>query len=138
MFQKSKKQSSISQLDNAPINTVIGVDIIFKGDISGGKTIKIDGHVIGNINLENGIIIGENAVITGNIKSESIIIHGRQNGNIECQELIIKNTGNVNGDIETQVIEIEMGGKYNGQLNMNTQLAHTKIKELHDTLSVDN
>lgn len=127
MFNITKKQSQlISQLDNAPISTVIGSDITFKGDISAGQAIKIDGQVIGNIHIDNGIILGEKAIVDGNLKSGSIILYGTLNGNIECKELIIKSTGNVCGDINTQVIEIEMGGKYNGLLSMNPQLVVSK------------
>ena len=130
MFQKNKKQTpSISQLDSAPISTVLGSDITFKGDIIGGQTIKIDGQVFGNVQVENGIILGEKAVVNGNLKSKNIIVYGTTNGNIDCQELILKNSGNVTGDINTQTIEIEMGGKYNGQLNMSPQLRATKSEE---------
>lgn len=118
MFSRNKK-SSISQLDDAPITTVLGHDIVFNGDISGGQTIKIDGQVNGNIEVKNGIILGEKCIINGNIKSENIIIYGTLIGNVECNELMLKSSGNITGDITTQVVEIEMGGKYNGKLNMN-------------------
>lgn len=130
MFQKNKKQNpSISQLDSAPISTVLGADIIFKGDIAGGQTIKIDGQINGNVSVENGIILGEKAVVNGNLESKNIIVYGTTNGNIKCQELILKSTGNVTGDINTQTIEIEMGGKYNGHLNMSPQLVVSKTDE---------
>lgn len=130
MFNKRKHNSStISQLDNAPISTVLGADITFTGDITGGQTIKIDGQVNGNINIENGIILGERAIINGNIKSENIIVYGTLNGNIECKELILKSSGNISGDINTQNVEIEMGGKYNGLLNMSPHLTALSKKE---------
>lgn len=133
MFQKGKKQnSSISQLDSAPISTVIGADIIFRGDITGGQTIKIDGQIFGNIEVENGIILGEKAVVNGNIKSENIIIYGTIIGNIESKELILKSSGNITGDIDTQIVEIEMGGKYNGKLNMSPHLTISK-KEANES-----
>ena len=127
MFLKNKKQNpTISQLDSAPITTVLGSEIIFTGDIKGSQTIKIDGEVIGNIDVENGIILGEKAIVKGNLKSKNIIVFGQIHGNIDSQELILKNTGNITGDINTQTIEIDMGGKYNGQLNMNTHLSISK------------
>ena len=127
MFLKNKKQNpTISQLDSAPITTVLGSEIIFTGDIKGSQTIKIDGEVIGNIDVENGIILGEKAIVKGNLKSKNIIVFGQIHGSIDSQELILKSTGNITGDINTQTIEIDMGGKYNGQLNMNTHLSISK------------
>ncbi len=117
MFDKKNKPSA-TKLDSSPITTVIGPEITFKGNIEGGKTIKIDGKVIGNINVEQGIILGEKGHIAGDIHSKSIIIFGNIEGNINAQELILKNSGNINGDITTNSIDIEMGGKYNGNLKM--------------------
>ena len=89
---------------------------------------------MGNIHIENGIILGEKALITGNIKSNNIIIYGTLIGNVESKELILKNGATVTGDIDTQGIEIEMGGKYNGQLNMKAIITSTE-KKGKDTLS---
>lgn len=133
MFLKNKKQTpSISQLDSAPITTVLGSEITFTGDIKGSQTIKIDGEVIGNIHVDNGIILGEKATVHGNLKSKNIIVFGTIHGNIDCKELILKSTGNISGDISTQTIEIDMGGKYNGQLKMNSQLSISKSPELEN------
>ncbi len=119
MLRIKKNQSdSISQLDNAPISTVLGSEIMFTGDIQGSQTIKIDGKVKGNVQVENGVILGEKAHIEGDLKSKNVIVFGNILGNIYCNELIIKKCGTVNGDIQTKTIEIEMGGKYNGKLKM--------------------
>ena len=119
MLKIKKNQSdSISKLDNAPISTVLGSETMFTGDIQGSQTIKIDGKVKGNIQVENGVILGEKAQIEGDLKSKNIIVFGNILGNIYCNELIIKKCGTVNGDIHTKTIEIEMGGKYNGKLKM--------------------
>ena len=121
MFDDSKKKNknaSVSKIDSMPISTVIGTDILFKGDMQGDSIIRIDGKVEGNVSLKKGIVLGEKAQVTGNMESDYIVVYGSITGNILCQELMIKKTGVVNGDITTSVIEIEMGGKYNGKLNM--------------------
>lgn len=129
MFQKKKNNiATISQLDSAPISTVLASDIVFKGDISGEQAIKIDGNIIGNVAVKNGIIVGDKANINGNLNSDNIIVYGSITGDISCNELIIKSSGRVDGEIKTQNIEIEMGGKYNGKLDM--QMESAKVKKL--------
>ena len=119
MLKIKKNQSdSTSKLDNAPISTVLGSETMFTGDIQGSQTIKIDGKVKGNIQVENGVILGEKAQIEGDLKSKNIIVFGNILGNIYCNELIIKKCGTVNGNNQTKTIEIEMGRKYNGKLKM--------------------
>lgn len=130
MFRLNNKKPSASQLDNQPITTVLGSEIIFSGDIQGTQSIKIDGRVNGNISVENGIILGEKAVVEGDLHSKNIIIYGEIHGNIYCNEIILKSSGTINGDINTNSIEIEMGGKYNGKLKMNQQISSKKEEKV--------
>ena len=69
-----KKNSGVSKLDSLPINTVLGTDINYEGDISGDSIIRIDGNVKGNISLKQGIILGEKAYVEGNMDSDYIIL----------------------------------------------------------------
>ncbi|PIE50118.1 MAG: hypothetical protein CSA38_04810 [Flavobacteriales bacterium] len=119
MFRSNKKQKT-NKLDSQKISTVIGVDVLFKGDITGKSAIRVDGVLQGNIEVENGLVLGEKGKVKGNINTSYIVVYGTVEGNITCKELILKNTGVVHGDISTHTVEIEMGGKYNGQLVMNT------------------
>jgi cytoskeletal protein CcmA (bactofilin family) len=50
-----KRDAGVSKLDSMPINTILGSDIDFIGDISGDSIIRIEGKVCGNINLKKGI-----------------------------------------------------------------------------------
>ena len=113
-----RKKQSASSIDSMPITTVLGADILFTGNIEGDNIIRIDGKIDGNVSLKQGAVIGEKAIVTGDITSDYIVVYGTVTGNITCKELIIRKSGIVNGNINTEVIEIEMGGKYNGTLLM--------------------
>ena len=113
-----KKDAGVSKLDSLPINTVLGTDINYKGDISGDSIIRIDGKVEGNISLKQGIILGEKAYVEGNMDSDYIILFGHIKGNIKSKEIILKASGTVEGDIQTDALEIEMGCRYNGNLKI--------------------
>lgn len=115
---KNSKNKSNHSIESQPIDTVIGTDIFFKGDIRGESVIRIDGTVEGNLSLSKGIVVGEKAKVTGNLKSDHIIIYGNISGDIVCKALSIKNSGIVNGNIQADNVEIEPGGKYNGNLSM--------------------
>ena len=113
-----KKKTENALLGHEPIKTLIGEDVTFKGDLSGASTIRVDGIIEGNLNIEEGIIIGEQARITGDIRTDKLIVHGQLNGNTYCNHIQIKSSGVLQGDIFTHVIHIETGGRYNGQLHM--------------------
>lgn len=116
MFKKNKQvQIDINQQE---ISTLIGEGFMLTGELTGKSVVRIDGRVTGNINVENGIILGEKGVIVGDIQTISAIIYGTVNGNVKVSQLEIKKTGKVNGDIRTETLEIEFGAQYNGKLEM--------------------
>lgn len=116
--EEKKRENGVSKLDSMPINTIIGNDIVFKGDIYGESVIRIDGKVEGNISLKQGIILGDKAFVEGNMESDYIILFGHIKGNIKSKEIVLKSTGTVQGDIVTDALEIEMGSRYNGNLKI--------------------
>lgn len=119
MFRKEKARAT--SLDSHPITTLIGQEITVEGNVSGENTVKVDGKIYGNLNIKNGVVLGDKAIIVGMIETQNLVIFGQVQGNIKCKEIIIKKSGIVHGDITTQTIDIEMGGKINGQVIMSIQ-----------------
>jgi cytoskeletal protein CcmA (bactofilin family) len=119
MFRKNNKQQS--NIDQQEISTLLGEGYIFTGEVSGPSVIRIEGKIIGDVNVEGGVVLGENGNIQGNITTKSAIIFGTVNGNVKTTHLEIKKTGHVNGDITTDTLEVEMGATYNGRLSMQEQ-----------------
>jgi len=113
-----KKNNQIKDLNQQEISTLIGLGFTITGELKGKAVIRIDGTVIGNVNVEGGIVLGEKGMIKGDVQTDSAIIYGTVNGNVKALNLEIKKTGKVNGDIKTEAIEIEMGAQYNGKLEM--------------------
>ena len=122
-----KKNNQIKDLNQQEISTIIGLGFTITGELKGKAVIRIDGTVIGNVNVEGGIVLGEKGIIKGDIQTASAIIYGTVNGNVKTQNLEIKKTGKVNGDIKTDAIEIELGAQYNGKLEMH-QLSKAEDK----------
>jgi len=120
MFKKSNKQTNL-EINQQQISTIIGEGYTFTGELQGASVIRIEGKVIGNVNVDAGVVLGETGIIEGNITSQSVIIFGTVNGNIKTAQLEIKKTGIVNGDIFADTLEIQLGARYNGQLNMHTR-----------------
>jgi cytoskeletal protein CcmA (bactofilin family) len=119
MFKKNKDQ--VIDINQQEISTLIGVGYIFTGELKGSSVVRIEGRIVGNVNVEGGVILGEKGIIDGDIITNSAIIFGTVNGNLKATQLEIKKTGHVNGDITTDTIEIEMGAQYNGKLQMQKQ-----------------
>lgn len=121
MFKKNDKKKSLN-LQSQEISTLIGEGYVITGEVAGKSVIRIDGKVIGNVKAEGGIILGETGVIEGDLFSQSAIIFGTVNGNVDSTQLEIKKSGCINGDIKTDTLEIELGAQFNGKLSMNKQI----------------
>jgi cytoskeletal protein CcmA (bactofilin family) len=120
MFKKNNTQNTL-EISHQEISTIIGEGFTITGEMEGNTSIRIEGKVVGNVNISDGIILGEKGIIEGNVTTKSAIIYGTIEGNIKATQLEIKKTGTVNGDIITDNLEIEMGAQYNGKLNMKKQ-----------------
>jgi cytoskeletal protein CcmA (bactofilin family) len=120
MFNKKNKQHRL-EINQQEISTIIGEGYTFIGEIQGSSVIRIEGQIIGNVNVDGGVVLGEKGNIEGDITTKSLIIYGTVNGNVNATQLEIKKTGYVNGDITTDTLEIELGAQYNGKLNTQRQ-----------------
>ena len=120
MFKKSNKQQPL-EINQQEISTIIGEGYTLTGELQGFSVIRIEGKIIGNVNVDGGVVLGEKGEIKGDITTKSAIIYGTINGNVIATQLEIKKTGFVNGDITTDTLEIELGAQYNGKLNMKRQ-----------------
>ncbi len=119
MFKKNNKDQQPVEINQNEISTIIGEGYVFTGELKGSSVIRIEGKIIGNVNVEGGVVLGEKGNVEGNITTKSAIIYGTVHGNVKTTQLEIKKSGRVTGDITTDTVEIELGAQYNGKLNMN-------------------
>lgn len=107
-----------SEVDASSINiirngTEINGDITCKGDI------RIEGKLIGNLNTEGKLVVGESGIIEGNVVCANATISGGIKVNISVNELLVlKSTANLVGEIVTNKLQIEPGANFSGSCKM--------------------
>lgn len=98
---------------------LIGSGTVIKGNIVCNGDIRIDGHVEGNVEVGQKLVIGESGKVKGHIIAGDINISGEVVGNISADKTtVLHGKSNVTGDIATQQIIIEQGAQFNGKCNM--------------------
>jgi|TARA_B100000768_G_scaffold181662_1_gene205654 cytoskeletal protein CcmA (bactofilin family) len=105
------------------IDTLINEDFVIKGDTTYVGGIRLDGKIIGNVNVlggDNGtLIMGEGSEVRGDIIVHNAIIGGKVTGNIRALNYIeIHPKADISGDIEYKVLEVHAGAKIQGVLKM--------------------
>lgn len=101
------------------IETLIGPNAFFEGNIKTDRGIKIDGKFSGKIDSSAGVFIGAEAVIEGDISAELVIVGGTVHGNIKAPTGIeIMTKAKMYGDLETNILTIAEGAFFEGKSQM--------------------
>lgn len=99
------------------------------GDLNATSSLRIDGEVVGNVNCNGKLVLGQEGVVRGDINATEVELDGRVEGYIKAEELLILHqTASVKGDIDTGRIIIEDGAQVEG--NIQTGDVSKKSKRL--------
>src|SRR4051812_33966163 len=95
---------------------ILSSDVEIEGSIKFQKELLIDGKVKGEINSDGILTIGENANINGEIKTKSITVYGKVQGNITVAERCeLKSRCTLQGDLKAARLVIEEGATFIGK-----------------------
>ena len=107
----------------------LGKNTSFEGKMSFEGMARLDGKFDGEMFSGNMLILGENAVINGEISVETLVVDGKVRGNVSATGKIeIHSTGRVYGDIATPSLVIEEGGLFDGTCKMDQGAESTAKK----------
>ena len=117
MFSKTDKGTGDSAGTETPQKpaapSIISVDLHIVGDISSEGEIHIDGCVDGTVRSKT-LLVGETAVVKGEIDVDSARVHGTVNGQIKARTVDLARSAHVNGDIFHENLLIERGAFLEG------------------------
>src|SRR5213592_2089138 len=103
---------------------ILSSDVEIKGSIKFQKELLIDGKVEGEINSEGVLTIGENADIRGEIKTKSITIYGKVQGNVSVSERCeLKSKCTLQGDLKAARLIIEEGATFIGKSEVSSGMS---------------
>lgn len=98
---------------------VISKETNIVGDINAAGNIRIEGYLEGIVQSKTKIVIGDSAIIKGNISSPDAEISGKVEGEVHCSgTLYLNKTAVITGNITTQKLVVENGAVFNGKCQM--------------------
>ena len=111
--------------------TLISAGTTIKGDLSSNSDLRIDGTVIGNINSNAKIVIGNSGVVEGDIFGNNADIVGKTSGTIKVKELLqLRGECVVNGNIYAGKLQVEPSATFNGQCHMGANVVDMASNEV--------
>lgn len=112
------------------VDSVLGDDTFFKGQIHSRGALRIDGRVEGEIIAEDSVVVGPSGLVKSDINASSVSVSGRVVGAILAVDKVeIHKTAVVTGDITTTVggLTVESGARIDGRCTMKSEKLTLKL-----------
>lgn len=114
----------------------ISAGTVIKGEINSPNDIRIDGSFEGKIVSKGRVVVGEKAVIKGDIICENVDFWGRMTGSFFVRDtLALKEGCTVDGDLHVRRLAVELGARFDGKCSM---LADGDFDKLTGGATADN
>jgi cytoskeletal protein CcmA (bactofilin family) len=111
-------------------SSCIGENTTFTGKFSGGENMLVLGHVTGEGESCNVVVIGKQGRWDGTLDADVVIVEGTVNGDIVAREKIELLSGSkIKGNLSCPVIAMETGAIHDGHIDMNTT---TKVERFEE------
>ena len=107
MFSKANK-TKVTAAPARAAPSLVSADLKIRGNLNNPGEVHFDGIIEGDITCRK-LIVGEKASITGHVKADEVIIHGKVTGQVKAHSVQLAKTANVIGDIWYNTLVIEAG-----------------------------
>ncbi len=98
---------------SASAPSIISADLVVNGTLSSTGDIQVDGRVEGDVRSV-GLVIGDKAVINGEVFAEDVTVRGRVQGSIRARKVLLCSTSHVEGNILHEAFAVETGAFFEG------------------------
>lgn len=103
------------------MDTVIGSQVRFQGEIAGSTNLEIRGQLEGNAEIDGLVVLRKEGRCRGQIKATSALLEGTLEGTVEVAEKIeLGSTARVMADLSARSVAIAEGSYFQGKVQMET------------------
>ena len=115
---------------NLNVNSIsrISAGTVIKGEIISPSDIRIDGTFEGKVTSKGRVVLGESAVVKGDIICTDIDLWGNVDGNVYVKDTLSLKEGCVmNGNLHIRRLAVELGATFNGSCRTITEAEFNKL-----------
>ena len=108
-----QNQAAMRKPRSASAPSIISADLVVIGTLRSTGDVQIDGRVEGDVQSAS-LVIGEKAVIKGDVMAEEVTVRGRIEGAIRARKVLLASTCHVQGNILHEAFAVETGAFFEG------------------------
>lgn len=113
---KNKPAQNAGQID-----TLIGPQVVIRGDLHFSGGLYIEGRIIGKVIAEEGqhaiLTLAEQGSIEGEVQAPVVVINGQLHGDVHAADRVeLAAKARVRGNVHYQVVEMTAGAQLTGRL----------------------
>lgn len=123
-----REQSYVAPGPGMTEMTVIGQGARLEGNLISAGSLKIEGHVKGQITAEGDVIVAPEAQVDADIRANNVTIGGSYKGNVTAAgNLELTSSARVDGNISCGSLIVNRGAQFSGQSIMGGQNSPAEI-----------
>jgi len=110
-----------SRGDQTVVDTLIGAQVVIRGDLVFSGGLYIEGRIHGKVIAEEGapamVTLAEQGAIEGEVRAPVVIVNGQLDGDVHASERVeLAPKARVHGNVHYQVVEMSAGAQLTGRL----------------------
>ncbi len=131
------KNGKTAQRDGFTIDTLIGPDVVIRGDLEFSGGLYVEGRIVGKVLAAEGrpasLLLAEQGTVEGEIRAPVVIINGTLVGDVHAGERIeLAQKARVEGNVHYSVVEMSAGAQLTGRL-VHVQSQEARALQAQDT-----
>lgn len=137
MKSKSSKNNSNAHsnglgLGNEKSTTcIVSKGTKIEGKFSSTENVRLDGMIVGEVNCDSRLVMGETGKVDGKVKTKDADIRGRVEGEIIVfGSLQLRSTAIIQGNITATSMSVEEGAKWTGECKVGEAATKAKKKQV--------
>jgi len=134
-----KQQTKPSSRDGQAVDTLIGPQVVFRGDMEFSGGLYIEGRIVGSVTAIPGeravLMLSEHGVIEGEVRAPVVMLDGRLEGDVHASERVeLAAKARVQGNVHYRVVEMHAGAQVTGRLVHTESAVEAPVRENAPTL----
>jgi len=110
-------------MNRGDVEGVVGPLLVVRGRIGGEGSLRVDGVVEGEIDLEGSLVVGPEGTVVGPVRAQAIEVDGEVHGRVQAGEVVTLRAGGlIQGDVRARRIAIDDGASLHGGIEMDFEV----------------